>query len=82
MTLFHDVRYAFRLLFKAPGFTIVAVLILGLGIGANSTMLMLVHGLFLAPPAGIGEPDELVRIHRTTKFSNASSLSGRSAGGS
>ncbi len=33
------------------------------------------HGLFLAPPAGIGEPDELVRINRTTQFSNASSLS-------
>lgn len=37
-TLFSDVTYGFRLLFKRPGFTVVVILALALGIGANTAV--------------------------------------------
>ncbi|HEX4666847.1 MAG TPA: ABC transporter permease, partial [Chthoniobacterales bacterium] len=46
---------------KAPGFTIAAVVVLALGIGANTAVFSLVHTLFLAPP-GYARPHELVQV--------------------
>ncbi len=60
--LAQDVRYGFRTMAKDPGFAIVAVLILGLGIGANSTMFTLVNSLFLQAPPLLNEPNELVGL--------------------
>ena len=62
--LWQDVRYAVRTLLRAPGFLIVAVLTLALGIGANTTVFTLINGLLLKEPAGIAQPDRLVRIGR------------------
>lgn len=59
----NDLRYAFRSLTQQPGFVAVAVLTLAFGIGGTTTMFGVLDGLFLSPPAGVREPDDLVRIY-------------------
>ncbi|HKW03119.1 MAG TPA: ABC transporter permease [Vicinamibacterales bacterium] len=56
-----DVRQSCRSLRRTPTFTLVAVLALGLGIGANGAIFSLVHALVLERPP-FPEPDRLVRI--------------------
>ena len=53
-----DLRYVLRVLRKSPGFTVVAVLSLGLGLGANTAMYSVIRGLLLSPMP-VEKPEDL-----------------------
>jgi predicted permease len=58
-SLLRDIRFSWRGLLKRPGFSVVAVVILGLGIGANTAIFTLINAVVLKP-LPVSKPDELV----------------------
>ena len=63
-TLWQDLRYAVRTFVKAPGFTIIAVLSVALGIAANTTIFTLVNAV-LFKPMPVPHPERLVALYTT-----------------
>lgn len=65
--IWQDLRYAFRTLTKAPGFTLVAVFTIALGIGANTAIFTVVNAVLLRPPA-FRDPSRIVLVEEKSQF--------------
>jgi macrolide transport system ATP-binding/permease protein len=58
----NDLRFAFRSLLKSPGFTLIAIVMLAIGVGASTACFSFINAFFLRPPP-FAEPQGLVSVH-------------------
>jgi predicted permease len=75
-TLGQDTRYVFRSLRASPGFTVMVVLTLGLGIGANATMFGIIDQLLLRGPDHVVDPKRVVRLYSTERHDTGVEFTG------
>ncbi len=65
LAILPDLRFALKSLGRSPGFALIAIITLGLGIGANTSMFSILNGYMLSP-APYPDSDRLDRIYRAT----------------
>jgi hypothetical protein len=63
-SIWRDIRFAVRSLLKAPGFTVVAILVMAVGIGANTAVFSVINTVLLKPLTYL-DPQSLVHLMRT-----------------
>src|SRR5215211_6796430 len=63
-TLIRDVRYAARLLWRTPLFTITAALSIAVGVGVDTTVFSVANAVLFRQPAAVRDPQQLVDISR------------------
>lgn len=73
-TLWRDVRYGVRMLLTNPGFTSVAVILLALGIGANTAIFSVVDAVLLKS-LPVKAPEQLVLLSHNGKYGDNDSFS-------
>ena len=76
-TLWQDLRFGARMLWKKPGFTLIAVLTLALGIGVNTALFTLFNAVALRP-LPVKDPDRVVKVYRKELGNSGREVSGSS----
>jgi predicted permease len=66
-TLFQDIRFGFRILLRSPGFSILALLCLTLGIGTNAAVLSWIEGILIRPYPLVPHQDRMFALVGTTR---------------
>jgi hypothetical protein len=60
--MIQDLRFAFRILAQRPAVTVIAIILLALGIGANTVVFSLIHSILLRPLPGVQYPRTLLSL--------------------
>src|SRR5438045_8385563 len=74
-TFFQDIRFGFRMLRRSPGFSILAILCLTLGIGANTAALSWIEGILIRPYPLVAHQDRMVALSGTVRGAESGELS-------